>query len=460
MIKQEIIELLKHTDTEEIHSFISELAEKDTNFYNKIKQALLPANEENICNIGHYRAKAENCYDFYDYRGKQRYDYNFYQAAHQASSQLAQLLDDAIFFVEHKKYADAAAIAMSVAEVIPRNYEKVDDSSGKLGGRFCDAIQILCDIVNNSNVSISIKKEIYEWCKEETNESIYSDYGLDYIERIYDLCCELLGDTNEVLANFDKKIENSNSYYLGEIVQRKIRFMLSRNIDIESIIQKYIHIDGVRRIKFEELKNAQKYREALLLAVQGIEIATQKDYYGTILNWQEAIYDIYLLQGDVEKILQMAEYLVLNAGWRSNKKDFYDTLKKYTPPANWNDTLERLLTNAETKRDFDDFSARIMQEHQLWQRLFNYCKKGSIREMEEYEKDLMPYFENEILKYYHDYAEKQALHTDYNSYHEVARILKRMRAFADGNLLVEQLLEKFRTTYKRRKNMMIALESV
>jgi len=39
-------------------------------------------------------------------------------------------------------------------------------------------------------------------------------------------------------------------------------------------------------------------------------------------------------------------------------------------------------------------------------------------------------------------------------------MLKRMRTFTDGNELVNQLLRKYRETYKRRKNMMAALNGV
>jgi hypothetical protein len=80
--------------------------------------------------------------------------------------------------------------------------------------------------------------------------------------------------------------------------------------------------------------------------------------------------------------------------------------------------------------------------------------------MEKYENDLKPYFEKDILDFYREYVEKQALLTDQGAYLEVVRILKHIKTFSGGNELVNQLLEKYRTTYKRRKNMMIALNGV
>ena len=101
-----------------------------------------------------------------------------------------------------------------------------------------------------------------------------------------------------------------------------------------------------------------------------------------------------------------------------------------------------------------------MHEHQLWQRLFTHCLKGDISCIEGYENDLKPYFETEILEHYKNIVEKKALITDQRAYDEVARILKRMRTFAGGNEQVNQLLENYRATYKRRKNMMTAQNGV
>ena len=459
MIKQEILELLKHTDPEAIFSFVAEHAVEDKRFYEKIKEALLPKNNENICDINYYREGAEECFNVDNTYGRRR-SYDYYEAAYRAASGLNKILSDTAFLVQQGKYANAAGMAMSVVEVIPRNYENVDDSNGELGSTFNTAIKLLCDVINNTAVAVSIKREIYNWSKEEANDSVYSDYGFDEIHTIYELCCEQLGDTDEVLADIDRQIRKANEYRKSEAVLRKIRFMQSRNIDIQDVIKTHLDLNEVRKIRFMQLTEAGEYDEALRIAEQGIEIAQQQAHPGTATDWKKSMFDIYLAQNDTVNLLPMAEYLFLNCGWSYKKDDFYAALKKYTPAVDWNATMERLLTSAENNRNFDSLTARIMQEHQLWQRLFVYCKKGSIAGMEKYENDLKIPFEKEILEYYLNYVEKQALITDWRAYEEVARILKRMRTFTDGNALVNQLLEKYRTIYKRRKNMMAALKDV
>ena len=456
MKKQEILELLEHTEQDVIFSFIAEYAEENKQFYEKLKEALLPDDDEEECDVDYYRARAEECYDFSDHYGyRRRYDY--YEAAYNAASGLNTMLGDASYLEKQGKYAGAAAIAMAVAEVIPRNFESVDDSMGRLGCAFDNAIELLCNIIKNENIDDSVKKEIYHWSKKEADNSIYLSYGLENIDTIYEVCCEQFGDTDEVLAELDRKINAAKyEYDKCKIVLWKIRFMRSRNLDIQDVVQTYLNMDKVRKVWFEQLKDEGKLDEALQIAEQGLKIADDRRKN----NWKKSMFDIYLLQGDTVNLLPMAGDLLVHARWDFNQGEIYQVLKDHTPAANWQDTMDRMLAAFEKGRDYDPFAAHIMHEHQLWQRLFDYCKKGNITAVEKYENDLIPHFEKDILELYHNNVEKQALVTDSSAYAEVARMLKKMRTFAGGNELVNQLLEKYRTTFKRRKNMMEALKGV
>jgi hypothetical protein len=460
MLKEEVLELLEHTEQETIFSFIAEYAARDNLFYEKLKEALLPEDNEDESDITYYKDIAEDCFDFSSHFGSRYYGHDFRQAAYDASSGLDKMLSDASFLEKQGKYTNCAAIAMAVAEIIPRKAEEVDDSDGELSDSFDMAIELLCNIVNNENIPSSIKNDIYQWSQKEVYESIYSDYGFDEITTIYKLCCELLGDVDEVLADIDKQIKNAKSeYFKCNAVLWKIRFMQSKNLDAESVIQTHLDLNEVRKIKFRQLIDAKAYDEALRIAEMGIELAKQK-YPGLVSDWQKSIFDIYLAKEDATNLLPMAEYLYLNENrWDNSREEYYNILKKYTLPAKWPDTMERLLKGAE-KNDFDDFTARIMKEHQLWQRLFTYCKQGDVNDLVKYEIDLKPHFEKDILEIYREHVEKQALITDSRAYREVAQMLKRMRTFTNGNELVDRLLTNYRTIYKRRKNMMVSLQEV
>ena len=237
MIKQEILELLQHSGQETVFSFVAEYAAEDKRFYEKIKEALLSdedeeEEDEEEFDMDYYRELAEDCYDF-DRHRRRGYDYyEFREAAYRAASGLNEVLDDAASLSQQGQNSAAAGMAMSVAEIIPQNAENVDDSDGELGDTFNKAIKLLCDIVNKVTASSFTKQEVYKWSKNEASKPVYSDYGHDEIQTIYELCCEKLGDTDEVLADIDSQINaTSNEYRRSKAVLWKIRFMQSRNLD-------------------------------------------------------------------------------------------------------------------------------------------------------------------------------------------------------------------------------------
>lgn len=459
MNAQEVQEMLQHAKQEAVYSFISAYAELNAEFCKQLKAALMPG-KSNDLNKAAYLEMAESCFNFGGGRGWRNRHYDFYQAAYDAAAELDDMLSDADYYIEQEEFAPAAGIAMSVAEVIPRNFEEVDDSSGSLGGSFDMATKTLVTILYDGQVQKNLKKEIYEWVKTEMNDSIYSDYGLDSLTDVYDAACEELGETEEVLADLDRQIENAREYYKEKIVLRKIRFMQSRNLDTHSFIEKYLEMNGVRKIRFEQLMESGKYDEALHLAQKGIEIAKMRKHSGTVSDWEVSILGVYLKQGNVENILHQAEKLLYEKYYDSDK--YYHIVKEYTNPNDWSNTLERILGSFENLPSFNNFIANVMVENQMWDRLLSYCKKGmtAATTIEQYEQYLKPHFEQEILEIYREYVEEQALITNSSAYDCVASMLKRMRTFDGGDALVNQLLQKYRNTYKRRRNMMAALADV
>lgn len=458
MNKQEIQKMLRHVEQDDVYSFISAYAELHAEFCKQLKEALIPDKGGDL-NKKVYQAKAEDCFNFGG-SGWRRNNYDFEKGAYNAASGLDNMLFDADYLIEQGKYASAAGIAMVVAEVIPRNYEKVDDSSGSLSQTFDRATECLVSILHAAPVPKGLKEKINEWVKQEMNEPVYSDYGFDSLTDVYDAACEELGETDEVLAYLDQQIEEVSDGRKESVVLRKIRFMQSRNLDTYAVIEKYIEMDDVRKIRFDQMMESGLYADALVLARSGVELINTQNHWSTTMNWDKSMLEIYLRQGDVKNILLQAEDILYKNYY--NEDEYYQIIKKYTPPKDWAKTLERMLESFENLPYFRSFAAELMVEYQLWKRLLAYCKKGYdiASTIEEYEPDLKSHLGKEVLSIYHEYVEEQALIARNSAYDRVARVLKRMRTFDGGDDLVDELLEKYRSIYNRRRNMMFALENV
>ena len=211
MTRQEILELLQQAGQETVFSFVADYAADDTHFCEKLKKALqLDEDEDLEFDMDYYREMAEDCFDFgYDFGHRRSYDYDFRVAASRAAIDLNEILKEADSYVQRRGFSGAAGRAMAVIEAIPLNSDNVDDYDGDLSETFQRALTLLCDTLNNTSVADALKKEIYDWCKGEVTKGGYLDYGHNGIQPIYDLCCQILGNTEEVLADLDRQINES-----------------------------------------------------------------------------------------------------------------------------------------------------------------------------------------------------------------------------------------------------------
>lgn len=259
------------------------------------------------------------------------------------------------------------------------------------------------------------------------------------------------------IANMEERIKNSDDEYDRErAAMAKIRLLQTAGMEnqAEAAISEYIDFAGVRQLRLQKLMDEKKYEEAIELIQGGIKVAQQQSHAGTLADWKDHLLNIYLLLNDTDKIISVAEDLFKNG--RSSRK-YYPVLKKYIAQNEWAAALHRLLN---ALNSYDGLKAEILIEHQMWDKLFDLCQKEGVESIEEYEKYLKPHYANEIFSAYHKYVEKQALITDPNSYGNVARVLVKMKKYEGGKELVENLVQKYRAAYKRRKNMIAALKDI
>lgn len=176
---EEINELLRHVEHSQLKTFAAQYAYMHSAFKKDILKHFNPKKEGKT--ITAYRDIVSAVFSL-KRRGMYGRGYDFYQAASEAANKLQSLLSKAEYFIAQNNYEEAAFIAQSIIEAIPRNYETVDDSDGDLGDTFKYAVGLLLQIAENKSADIELKKEIFNWVAKEVKESIYSDYGFDEIE--------------------------------------------------------------------------------------------------------------------------------------------------------------------------------------------------------------------------------------------------------------------------------------
>ncbi len=457
--------ILKHCDAEDLHQFIIDYAVKNPEFE---KAFIARFNPEKVSSGSEedYISEIESAFHNNMNRVGNRYngwdDFGF--DAYAVAEDLKPLLEKVDYYLQNKNVGEAILICRALIETIPDEWnDNGDDEDGTVQVVYDTAIDKLEEMLEKNLLSKTQKEDLFEWYSEENKLTAKHEYvglntSLGVLESYFTDTPEML---QKNLANMEERINKGSEYEKEDAAMSKIHLLQKAGLDdeAESAITEYIRFQNVRKLRLEKLMKEKRYTDAIELIQVGIKIAIQEKHPGTVISWKEELLFIYKLQHSPDKILAAAEELFY--GDPSGNRKYYDELKKYTPEKDWPATLERLLGKMDSGYfGFNELKADMLIEHKMWDRLFALCKKSGAEKLEQYEKYLKPLYAKEIFEAYQKYVEKQALITDQNAYDNVARVLKKMKEYERGNMIVMMLVGKYREVYKRRKNMMKVLKGV
>ncbi len=453
-----IEEIVKQLSVADLQGFIIKYAAKHPEFEKVFIGAFNPKNP--AAGKEEYIAHIKDAFMGSEPPSRNRYrdygDYGF--DAVEVAGDLEPLLEKADYYIKHANYDEALLICQSLIETIPDEWDSDFDYDGDVQVIYDQAIDKLQLLLEQNMLSPAQTKELFNWYNNEHKNTKHKYTGLNTELKVLE---QFFKDTPEMLeqnlANMEERIKNSeDDYDRQRAAMAKIRLLQNTGMEneAEAAISQYIDFADVRKLRLQKLMDEKKYEEAIDLIHGGIKVAQQQSKAGTLSDWKDDLLNIYLLQNDTGKIISAASDLFVNG---RNRRKYYDVLKQHITQNDWPAALLHLLDELGNKDNA--FKAEILIEHQMWDKLFDLCK-GNAESIEQYEKYLKPHYAKDILTAYHNYVEKQALITDQRSYENVARVLAKMKKYEGGRELVQSLVQKFRTGYKRRKNMIAALKDI
>jgi hypothetical protein len=457
---EEIRELATHLSHEQLQTFVALYAGSNNSFKKDMLQYFNPKKPAKPLTA--YRDIAFACFKP-GKAGRYNRNYNFYEAASIANEKLSELLSKANYFVTQNNFSEAAAIAQSIIEAIPRNIETVDDSDGELGDTFDSAVNLLLEIADNEMAIGELKKEIFRWVAKEVKEKIYSDYGFDEIHTLLIPYTQAAGFIHEALEIADERIRNANEYHLESAVLIKLQLLKQNNLvnEIKHLMDQYLHLVSIRQMKVNELLEDKRYREAIVLIKEGIQIADKEKHPGTVGDWNDQLLQIYTDMEDHANVIKYAEHLFYTG--RDGMK-YYHILKNEKNKDEWPLYLDKLLSQRKNEGwpgHPDSILGKIYIDEQYWDRLMDLVEKSELNGLETYEQYLKSRFPEKLRDLFVEkvisYAEKNASRTHYQY---AAGILRKIRTYPGGNEAVEKLLSSFKIKYKARKAMMEELRGV
>ena len=259
--------------------------------------------------------------------------------------------------------------------------------------------------------------------------------------------------------------ERKDSWELYKLIERKVDILraLHREEEAQATIKFYLYLPEIRKQEVERYIENQQYDETIKTLNEGIQIAQKKGELGTIKEWLEYKLSIYEQTENIPDLIDACKELFI---LENGDLAYYRKLKKYVAKEKWKTFLNAMMKQTKFIKYYlggQCNEADIYAEEEDYESLLNLLSDTSHRSIEallHYAHHLTEIYSDEILLLLHKsickYAEENV---GRNHYEYIARILKETKKLKGGKALVQEIVEEFRVTYKRRPSMMEVLRN-
>jgi len=393
-----------------------------------------------------------------------RHGFIDYSGAREVGIAIDAYIQTAGKHLEKAKYKSAMLIALAVLEEMTESLQYADDSNGDIGGNIYSAIEILYSVAN-AQVSEKLRVELLNYCLTAYSKGLYK--GWDWHYTMLDLASRLAKNTSEakqIHRQLDSIKSSGESWDWDYQKAQQIRALLIQRTEGEDKTTQYLEQNlsnaVFRKEIIEKAISAKDYRKAIALAEEGIKL-NSKDSPGLLNYWFDYLLHIAQLQNDRENILKYARIQFISSN--RDKKPYFDILKKYIEPHQWEATLKMIIQDiiSKNKRNSNSLIASIYVWEENWNELLGIVKSDiSLNTLEAYEKYLVKDFADEISEMYQmailKYLESNVSRDHYQIACRYIRRMIKMGAREKADYVI-QMLRKF---YPNRRALMEELQKI
>lgn len=453
LVEDQIEDILKHLDKNELTGWLKTYAEKDDKFRNYFL-ARFSANKEKI-SIERYSSILEKEIS----RAEDRHGYIDYYHAGDAVGEANQLLYHTEIGLTTLEPAEILSVCFAVIKTIAPALNNSDDSGGEIGSALEQAVELVARTASEKDLSDKEKKELFELCMEyhNTDGMDINSWDIDLL----DVAGELVSSQQEkerLFVLLDQKDKVASWHHKNELtaqIRQKVIGRLEGSDAATRYVESMIHLPGIRKQFVEKYIREKNYSAAKELCKEGIILDGK--WPGIVGDWNKFLLTIAEKEGDITEILRVATLLFLG---QFNAKEFYPILKKYTPSDKWNQTVEFLIRELDKKKG-DEYITWIYIQEGMFESLLKFIQENPHPfNIEKFEQHLAPIYLQEIKDLYDKAIRRYATRaSDRKAYAECCRLIRKMQKLGDKHM-VDLLIHDLTTTYKSRPAFIDELKRV
>lgn len=326
----------------------------------------------------------------------------------------------------------------------------MDDSDGGLTMLASECMRYWDEILENCPPEL--KRKVYPWFAKKGKDDLFAfDYKYTvFTEREF---------LEKQLIQVDELIERSSPnefYYFESFIARRTELMQKLKYpedEIKKYISKYRYLPEVRKKEIAKELNKKNYDRAISLLCESKEM-DKAERPGLVSYYCRELIRIYDITGRKDEYRrELTDYVL---GERQDDLIYVYLLKDITPQDDWAEMCERIIESGKIVYLKYDFYVK----EKMYLRLFEELKSTeSVYVFLQYEKVLKEHFPEKMrdsLLIKID-AEMKCADTR-GKYYTVISYLKKVRKYPDGEIMAQELADKWKTVYPKRTAMLDELK--
>lgn len=382
-----------------------------------------------------------------------RYGFIDYKASYRYEDLMGKYNEEARGLLDKEDFVTAYTISTTLLESMIGL--EIDDSNGVTSNISQQAIDILCDIVDNAEDE-ALLNELFIYLKNEIlTDRLYNNISVDlseildhYMDRV--LFLEEMEDTlNEVLKN--NKVED-RLYHYGKYIDYlcKLYSCTGRDNKILILLEEFSFDKGFCLTYIDELIKKDQVAKAIEVLKNKImeneRNSDNKDYASKLAD----IYRDKSMKQEYKNIL--FDLFLLYSGYDI---EVYKKIKELYSVDQWDKEKDNLISIVKKEKLKGEQLNKIYVEEKMFDDLFDNVKNGNIRTILTYEQYLLPKYNEQLQEIYkNDLLERAATQTGRVRYSAIADEINHLINMDDSFELVSSLLKEIEQKYFKKKRAM------
>lgn len=387
------------------------------------------------------RACGDRKYGFIDYSSSYKYEYV-----------MLEFISEAKKLVDNEDYNTAFTIVTILLDSIPRT--EIDDSNGSTGMVADSCIEIIFDILDIIGNDDKLIKDILDYVISDVKNLYLYNYGIDlksileYFINEHLYLDEIKNSLETALDNSkDKKYFYCRKDYVNYLIQ--IYILNDKEENIIKLLEKYSYDENICMMYVDELIKENKLDDAIKILKSNL---CEDDYKSKKYAFKLAqIYYDNKMNEEYKNILYDIFYK-----YSSYDFDIYLKIKELYSNTDWNEEKIKIIEKIKKDKYVDRILNQIYIEEKMYDELFLNICNYDMGYIKEYEKYLLPKYNNELLNIYKNSCLNSASKSsNRKSYRDVAIQINHIINMDNSSDVVMSILSEINEKYFRNRPAMV-----